>query len=170
MAAPTWPSWPTAPSGNRKRCASSCAAPLRLRARSWPRWLTTPTTPYITDREGDLLYLERDHRRHAECEGAIRDLKYGVSLNHFPSVNFGANAAWLQIQALSHNILRWLTRIGDPYQGVLTAATVRRRIIAVPGRITRSGRRNMLHLPRNWPWAGMFNRILGGVKAKPAPV
>ena len=125
---------------------------------------------FITDRKGDLLQLERDHRQHAECEGAIRDLKYGVGLNHFPSGNFGANAAWLWIQAITHNILRWLTRIGDPYQGVLTAATVRRRIIAVPGRITRSGRRNRLHLPRNWPWAGMFLRILGGVKAKPAPV
>ena len=125
---------------------------------------------FITDRKGDLLRLERDHRQHAECEGAIRDLKYGVGLNHFPSGNFGANAAWLWIQAITHNILRWLTRIGDPYKSVLTAATVRRRIIAVPGRITRSGRRNMLHLPRRWPWAGMFLRILGGVKAKPAPV
>ena len=125
---------------------------------------------FITDRNGDLLQLERDHRQHAECEGAIRDLKYGAGLNHFPSGNFGANAVSLWLQALAHNILRWLTRIGDPYQGVLTALTVRRRIIAIPGRITRTGRRNMLHLPRRWPWAGMFNRILGGVKAKPAPV
>ena len=123
---------------------------------------------FITDRKGDLLFLERDHRRHATCEGAIRDLKYGVGLNHFPSGNFNANAAWLWIQALAHNIFRWLRRLGDPYQGVLTALTLRRRIIAVPGRITRSGRRNVLHLPRRWPWAGMFVRILSGVKATPA--
>ena len=36
---------------------------------------------FITDREGDTLYLEADHRRHAEIENAIRDLKYGVGLN-----------------------------------------------------------------------------------------
>ena len=38
----------------------------------------------ITDRDGDTLELEADHRRHAEIENAIRDLKYGVGLNHLP--------------------------------------------------------------------------------------
>ena len=37
---------------------------------------------FITDRDGDTLELEADHRRHAEIENAIRDLKYGVGLNH----------------------------------------------------------------------------------------
>ena len=45
----------------------------------------------ITDREGDTLDLEVDHRRHAEIESAIRDLKYGVGLNHLPSGRFPAN-------------------------------------------------------------------------------
>ena len=36
---------------------------------------------FITDRNGDTLDLEADHRRHAEIENAIRDLKYGVELN-----------------------------------------------------------------------------------------
>jgi hypothetical protein len=46
---------------------------------------------FITDREGDTLELEADHRRHAEVEAAIRDLKYGVGLNHLPSGRFAAN-------------------------------------------------------------------------------
>ena len=37
---------------------------------------------FITDRDGETLELEADHRRHAEIENAIRDLKYGVGLNH----------------------------------------------------------------------------------------
>ena len=40
---------------------------------------------FITDREGDPLELEADHRRHAEIENAIRNLKYGVGPNHLPS-------------------------------------------------------------------------------------
>ena len=40
---------------------------------------------FITDRDGETLELEADHRRHAEVENGIRDLKYGVGLNHMPS-------------------------------------------------------------------------------------
>ena len=57
----------------------------------------------ITDREGETLELEADHRRHAEIENAIRDLKYGVGLNHPPSGRFAANAAWLAVQVMAHN-------------------------------------------------------------------
>ena len=46
---------------------------------------------FITDRDGETLELEADHRRHAEIENAIRDLKYGVGLNHLPSGRFPAN-------------------------------------------------------------------------------
>ena len=49
---------------------------------------------FITDRDGETLELEADHRRHAEIENAIRDLKYGVGLNHMPSGRFAANGAW----------------------------------------------------------------------------
>jgi hypothetical protein len=40
---------------------------------------------FVTDRDGATLVLEADHRRHAEIENAIRDLKYGMGLNHLPS-------------------------------------------------------------------------------------
>ena len=43
------------------------------------------------DREGETLALEADHRRHAEIENAIRDLKYNMGLNHLPSGRFPAN-------------------------------------------------------------------------------
>ena len=46
---------------------------------------------FITDRDGETLDLEADHRHHAEIENAIRDLKYGVGLNHLPSGRFPAN-------------------------------------------------------------------------------
>ena len=49
---------------------------------------------FITDRPGDKVFLDGDHRGHAVVENVIRDLKYGVGLNHLPSGRFGANAAW----------------------------------------------------------------------------
>ena len=57
---------------------------------------------FITDRDGETLELEAD-RRHAEIENAIRDLKYGVGLNHLPSGRFAANGAWLAAQVMAHN-------------------------------------------------------------------
>ena len=69
---------------------------------------------FIPDREGDTLYLEADHRRHAEIENAIRDLKYGVGLNHLPSGRFPANAAWLAVQVMAQNLARWTTRLSLP--------------------------------------------------------
>ena len=110
---------------------------------------------FITDREGDTLALEADHRRHAEVENAIRDLKYGVGLNHLPSGRFPANAAWLAVQAMAHNLARWTTRIGlgEP---MATTKTLRMRFFSLAGRITRKARHLTLHLPQGWPWHNQF--------------
>ena len=61
---------------------------------------------FITDRDGETLELEADHRRHAEIENAIRDLKYGVGLDHLPSGRFAANGAWRAVQVMAHNLDR----------------------------------------------------------------
>ena len=75
---------------------------------------------FITDRDGETLELEADHRRHAEIENAIRDLKYGVGLNHMPSGRFAANGAWRAVQAMAHNLARCTARIGLGEQIVTT--------------------------------------------------
>ena len=123
---------------------------------------------FITDRDGETLELEADHRRHAEVENAIRDLKYGVGLNHMPSGRFAANGAWLAVQVMAHNLARWTARIGLG-EGVVTTRTLRRRFFSLAGRITRSARRLTLHLPRRWPWKTQFSRALARLRAIPLP-
>lgn len=105
---------------------------------------------FITDRAGDTLELEADHRRHAEIENAIRDLKYGVGLNHLPSGRFPANAAWLAVQVMAHNLARWTVRIALGQQA-LTTKTLRQSFFSLASRITRKARRMTLHLPQGWP-------------------
>ncbi len=122
----------------------------------------------ITDREGETLQLEADHRRHAEIENAIRDLKYGVGLNHLPSGRFAANAAWLAVQVMAHNLARWTARIGLGEQ-ILTTKTLRRRFFSLAGRITRRARRLTLHLPQGWPWQNQFMQALARLRALPLP-
>jgi len=121
--------------------------------------------PFITDREGDTLVLEADHRAHATVENAIRDLKYGVGLNHLPSGRFGANAAWLAFQVMSHNLARWVAQLGLAL--VASTKTLRRRLFAIAGRLTRSARRLTLHLPARWPWQLEFDRVLARLNAVP---
>jgi len=121
--------------------------------------------PFITDRDGTTLELEADHRRHATVENAIRDLKYGVGLNHLPSGRFGANAAWLGFQVMAHNLARWLGQLGLGL--IATTKTLRRRLFALAGRITRSARRWTLHLPARWPWQLDFSHALARLQAIP---
>ena len=121
---------------------------------------------FITDRDGETLTLEADHRRHAEIENAIRDLKYGMALNHLPSGKFAANGAWLAVQVMAHNLARWTARIGLG-AGIVTTKTLRRRLFAVAGRLTRSARRVTLHLPARWPWAIEFRTALARLRTIP---
>jgi len=121
---------------------------------------------FITDRDGETLELEADHRRHAEIENAIRDLKYGMALNHLPSGKFGANGAWLAVQVIAHNLARWTARIGLA-EGIVTTKTLRRRLFALAGRLTRSARRLTLHLTTRWPWAVAWSAALARLRAIP---
>ena len=123
---------------------------------------------FITDRDGETLELEADHRRHAEIENAIRDLKYGVGLNHMPSGRFAANGAWLAVQVMAHNLARWTARIGLGEQ-IVTTKTLRRRVFTLAGRLTRSARLLTLHLPQRWPWEEQFSRARARLQAIPLP-
>jgi hypothetical protein len=128
----------------------------------WPDWRYHAL---VTDRAGTPVQLDADHRRHAVMELAIRDLKQGAGLRHCPSGKFLANAAWLVITTLAHNLLRWVAALGLGHRGLVAAKTLRCRLVALPGRLTRSARRSQLHLPQRWPWASDFTQALGRLRA-----
>ena len=130
----------------------------------WPDWRYHA---FVTDRDGSAVELDADHRRHAVCELAIRDLKDGAGLRHCPSGSFLANAAWLVIATLAHNLLRWVAAFGLGATDQVVAKTSRRRLLHLPGRLTRSARRRLLHLPTDWPWATQFLRALARLRALP---
>jgi hypothetical protein len=122
---------------------------------------------FITDRREPLAQVEADHRRHAQIELAIRDLKEGSGLNHAPSGRFFANAVWLLVSSLAHNLVRWLAQLGLGASGPIVSQTIRRRYLTVPGRITRSARLATLHLPARWPWRESFMQALARLRAIP---
>lgn len=133
-------------------------------AELWPDWRHHA---FLTNRVDPLELVEAEHRQHAVVELAIRDLK-DQALAHFPSGKFLANAAWTVIAGLAHNLLRWTTLIGLPDSTIPTARTLRRRLLSIPGRITRTARTATLRMPARWPWATQFLTALGRLRAVPA--
>ena len=132
----------------------------------WPDWRHHA---FVTDVALDAVAADVFHRAHASIELAIRDLKEGAGLEHCPSGRFFANAAWLACAVLAHNLLRWTARLGhlQPKDRLTVAATLRSRVLSVPGRLVNRSGRLVLRLPQRWPWATTFTTALEYLRALP---
>ncbi len=122
----------------------------------FPNWVHHA---FVTNRQGPIRLEDEHHRAHAVCELAIRDLKEN-GLAHCPSGRFNANGAWLALAMLAHNLIRWADTITTGTPRLITGGTIRRTLIATPGRISSSARRLTLHLPTRWPWAKHVTSML----------
>lgn len=125
--------------------------------------------PILTDRDGHMLAIEVDHRAHAVVELVIRDVKAG-GLAHVPSGKFNANAAWLALAALAHNLARWtLAAAGGGFRRA-TTETFRTKVVSMPARLVHSARKLKLRAPTNWPWRQAFETALTTIAVIPAPI
>ena len=136
---------------------------LGSQAELWPDWRHFA---FITNRSEDIVLVEAEHRDHAVVEQVIADLK-DQALAHFPSGHFYANAAWTVLAILAHNLLRWTQLLGLPDTTVRAARTLRRRLLGIPGRLTRHARGWTLHLPARWPWHGDYISALNAIRTLP---
>jgi len=121
---------------------------------------------FVTNRPGQVVEIEADHRRHAVVEQRIAELK-SAGLAHLPSGKFMANAAWLALTVMAHNLGRAVGRFAGPDLEKATVSTLQRRVFTVPGRLVRSGRQRHLRLPTTWPWAHAIERALTTIQAIP---
>ena len=123
----------------------------------------------FTDSPLVMLQAEADHRRHAIIEQVIADLKSGP-LAHLPSGRFNANGAWLVLAAMAFNLTRAAGALASRFHAKAATATIRRQLINVAARPTRSARRIHLRLPTNWPWAGAWLNLFAAALGPPRPV
>jgi hypothetical protein len=121
----------------------------------------------FTDSPLPMLEAERDHRRHAIIEQVIADLK-NSALAHLPSGHFAANSAWLVLAAMAFNLTRATGALASAFHARAATATIRRQLIAVAARVTRSARRSTLRLPTAWPWAGAWQQLFTAATGPPA--
>jgi Transposase DDE domain group 1 len=121
---------------------------------------------------------EHWYRHRTTVENIFRDSKHGAALRHLPSGHVKVNMAWMWGALLAACMAGWLhqltarTRGEDITQGhgvrggKAMIATLRRRLIAVPGRLTRHARTLVLRLP---PGHGLLAEVLARLRALPVP-
>jgi DDE family transposase len=108
---------------------------------------------------------------HREKAGTI-ELVHDVIKNELgggvlPSKYFGANAAWLRLAVISHNVLTALKRLALPAE-LLTARPKRLRflIFNTPGRLVHHARRLLLRLAALAEWIAAYRK---GLRLLPLP-
>jgi len=124
--------------------------------------------PVFTDSPLPMLDAESCHRRHAIIEAVIADLK-GGPLAHLPSGSFPANSAWLIAAAIAFNLTRAAGCLASAFHARAATATIRAQLITVPGRLARSARNLVLHLPRDWPWQTAAEQLFTRALHAPPP-
>ena len=123
------------------------------RRRRSPPWLTRKL-------KIKTVQAGEHHRDHAQVEQVFADWASGP-LAHLPSGSFPANAAWLALAAISHNLLRAAGALASLACARARGATLRRDLIDVAARTARHGRGEItLHLPDGWhrqaEWRNLF--------------
>ena len=122
----------------------------------------------FTDSPFELAQAEGQHRDHAVVEQMFADVTSGP-LAHMPSGVFAANAAWLSIAAMAHNLVRAAGALASLPFAKARAATIRRDLIAVAARTARHGRGHLtLHLPEGWYREHEWLNLLAAANGPPA--
>jgi hypothetical protein len=121
---------------------------------------------------------EHWYRHRTTVENLFRDSKIGAALRHLPSGYPQVNTAWMWGALLAATMAAWLhqltaTALGEDIVhghgvrgGKAMIATLRRRLIAVPGRLVRHARHLTLRLP---PGHSLLPEVLTRLRDLPAP-
>ncbi len=122
--------------------------------------------------------VEHWYRHRTTVENIFRDSKPGAALRHLPSGYPQVNLAWMWGALLAASMAAWLHQLtartaGEDIVhghgvrgGKAMIATLRWRLIAVPGRLTRHARHLVLRLP---PGYGLLPEVLARLRDLPAP-
>jgi Transposase DDE domain group 1 len=134
-------------------------------------------TAFVTNTSrGQLADLELRHRRRARAEDRIRAAK-DTGLANLPLHDFAQNEIWCAIVALAADLVAWMQTLA------LTGTAARRwepkrlrlRLLSIPARHARTGRRRLLHLAATAPFTALVLQALAALDrlairpATPAP-
>jgi hypothetical protein len=103
------------------------------------------------------------YRPRAVIEKDIRELLYDLPLGKIPTGDWLANVAFFQTVLFAFNLVHWFKRLCLPaHYAKATIETVRSDFLMLPTKLVRTGRRNVLQLPKDYHYQEEF---LSAVKA-----
>jgi hypothetical protein len=139
----------------------------QLRITDIDGWRLTAFATNTPRRQGwRLADLEVRHRLRARAEDRIRCLK-DTGLTNLPLQSFAKNQIWQEIAQLAYELLTWTQTLawhGKPAR-CWEPKKLRLRLLAVAGRVITTGRRHILRISQQWPWADLVtsgHRALAG--------
>jgi hypothetical protein len=117
-----------------------------------------------------LADLELRHRRRARAEDRIRCAK-DTGLTNLPLHDLDQNRIWCALVALACELTAWaqLLALTEHPARRWEPKRLRLRLLSIPGRLARTGRRTMLHLSAHAPWAELLLEAITTLRAQPAP-
>ena len=127
---------------------------------------------------GQATAVEHWYRHRTTVENLFRDSKLGAALRHLPSGYPQVNLAWMWGALLAASMAAWLHQLTaiTAGQDILAGhgvrggkamiATLRWRLIALPGRLIRHARHLVLRLP---PGHNLLPEVLARLRDLPAP-
>lgn len=135
----------------------------------------------LSDRLGDAVEIELEHRQRAQIEERIKDAKLGCALRHLPMQSARGNRAWQTAAVIATNLISMLSAeaAAANHQALIELAAsaqdeedlirptaqrvarhnspfLRRWLIDVPGRLVKGGRRIHLRLASSMGWKPVF--------------
>lgn len=137
---------------------------MRIFARRTPRPIGKPARlgehpdweygAFVTNTGGgQAQFLDARHRTQAHVEDRMKQFK-ACGARNLPSIDYGRNAAWLQLAALATTLTAWLRHIGlDAELATASTKTLRFRILSAPARLVTHARQRILKIPPGWAWS-----------------
>ena len=93
-----------------------------------------------------------------------------TGLRNLPFADFQMNTAWLELVLIAQDLLAWTQALlVDGELARCEPKRLRYRLLHVAARVTHTGRRTILHLPRSWPWRDALTFAFLRLRSLPAP-
>ena len=79
-----------------------------------------------------------------------------------------SHQAWLAAVAIAADLIAWLRLLALPERlAACEPKALRYRLLHVPARVTRGGRRRRLRFPKTWPWVDDVVAVFARITAIP---